>query len=149
MNNIQKDVDEVLDEAQMVTDDRKDVEIPEAPAVSNIRVWIKGYGVMLTVRGEKMMDIIQKTETLVDYAQSHGWKNVWDTTPAPVASQPATPQVSRDVTGMVPAPMCDIHGTPMKHLEGVSKKTGKPYSFWSCPQKLADGSFCNGKPMEK
>ena len=30
------------------------------------------------------------------------------------------------------APTC-IHG-PRKHLSGVSKKNGKPYSMWVCPQ---------------
>ena len=30
------------------------------------------------------------------------------------------------------APTC-IHG-PRKHLSGISKKNGKPYSMWVCPQ---------------
>lgn len=145
---MQNEVDAALDKASMISKDKTE-DIPEAPAVSNIKVWIKGYGVMLTVRGEKMMDIIKKTETLIDYAESHGWKNTWNTpemTNKAVVGQPVTPQ---DVNKMIDAPLCSIHGTPMKFLEGVSKKTGKPYSFWSCPSKLADGSFCNGKPLEK
>ena len=145
---MQKDVDETLDEASMLSKDKEE-SIPEAPAVSNIKVWIRGYGVMLTVRGEKMMDIIHKTETLVDYAESHGWKNTWNTTETPnkaIVGQPTTPQ---DVNTMIDAPNCSVHGTPMKYLQGTSKRTGKPYAFWSCPNKLADGSFCNGKPLEK
>ena len=142
------DIDEVLDTASLISKDKEE-SIPEAPAVSNIKVWIRGFGVMLTVRGEKMMDIVKKTETLIDYAESHGWKNTWNMTAtqvSPVVSHPTTPQ---DVNTMIDAPNCSVHGTPMKYLQGTSKKTGKPYAFWSCPQKLADGSFCNGKPLEK
>ena len=141
-----KDVDESLDEAQMVADEQKSVDLPEAPAVSNVKVWIKGYGVMLTVRGEKLMDMIKKTETIIDYAESHGWKNVWDTTPASVVghfNSPTSPQ------GEVP--LCGIHGTPMKWITGKYKTTtsyhdaGDDFAFWSCGKKNADDSYCNYK----
>lgn len=55
----------------------------------------------------------------------------WATSPttppqAPYATAPtATPPQSS-------APTC-IHG-PRKHMSGVSKKTGKPYSMWVCTQ---------------
>jgi hypothetical protein len=55
----------------------------------------------------------------------------WATSPttqpaAPYATAPtATPPQSS-------APTC-IHG-PRKHLSGVSKKNGKPYSMWVCSQ---------------
>lgn len=42
-------------------------------------------------------------------------------------------------------PTCSVHGATTKFLEGVSKKTGKPYAFWSCTAKNTDGSFCNAK----
>jgi hypothetical protein len=124
----EKEIDAVLDEAQMNTDDRNDEDIPEAPAVSNIKVWIKGYGVMLTVRGEKMMDIIKKTETLIDYAESHGWKNVWDTTPKAIVGQPATPQ----------GPVCTKHNKVM-----VKGKFG-----WYCQSKddSEPKGWCRQKP---
>jgi len=137
-----KDVDEALDEAQMVADDRKDESLPEAPAVANVKVWVKGFGVMFTVRGEKMLDIVQKTLTLIDFAESHGWKNTWDT-PIPVGTtilpQPTNPQ----------APSCGIHGTPMTWKTGVSKGSGKPYAFWACSTKNADGTFCSFRPENK
>ena len=55
----------------------------------------------------------------------------WATSPTTQAAAPyggapvATPPQSS-------APTC-IHG-PRKHLSGVSKKNGKPYSMWVCPQ---------------
>lgn len=44
------------------------------------------------------------------------------------------------------APTCGIHGTVMEWKTGVSKTTNKPYAFWGCPSKNADGSFCKYKP---
>lgn len=49
---------------------------------------------------------------------------VWATS---ATSQPAAPSV----TGMT-SPTC-IHGG-RKFLSGISKKNGKPYSMWVCPQ---------------
>jgi hypothetical protein len=132
---LRESIDEALDEAQINTDDRKEQILPEAPASVTIKVWIKGYGVMLTARDNRVSELLKKTETLIDYAESHKWKNVWD--------QPGTVQ---PVQKVIPSdtPICEIHGTPMKHLEGISKKTGKAYSFWSCQEKMDDGSWCKG-----
>lgn len=78
MNDFAKDIDESLDEAQIVADDSKDQDLPEAPASVTIRVWIEGFGVMLTARDEKVASLLKKTETMIAYAKSHHWKNTWD-----------------------------------------------------------------------
>lgn len=135
----EKMIDETLDEAQINADDRTELDLPEAPASMTLRVWIKGYGVMLTARDNKVASLLKKTETMIDYAESHGWKNTWDTTPAKTATNPVNPQT----------PVCGIHGTPMEWKTGTSKKTGKPYAFWSCATRNADGSFCSYKPDQK
>lgn len=41
--------------------------------------------------------------------------------------------------------ICGIHQTEMTWKTGSSKQTGKPYAFWSCAQKMPDGSWCNFK----
>jgi hypothetical protein len=46
------------------------------------------------------------------------------------------------------APTCGIHGQPMEWKSGNSKATGKPYAFWACNTRNADGSFCNFKPAK-
>ena len=137
----EQDIDQLLDEANVQQKDTE-VSIPEAPAVANIKVWIKGYGVMFTVRGEKMNDILTKTTTLIDYAESHGWKNTWNTTGQPTQGQPVQQPSSI---------ICGIHGTPMKQIPaGVSKKTGRSYpAFIVCESMNADGSRCSWKPEEK
>jgi hypothetical protein len=43
------------------------------------------------------------------------------------------------------APTCSVHGITKIWKEGNNKETGKPYAFWSCPTKNADGSFCRAK----
>lgn len=44
--------------------------------------------------------------------------------------------------------ICPTHGLRAQLREGVSKKTGKPYKFWSCNGREDDGSFCRWKPPE-
>ena len=41
--------------------------------------------------------------------------------------------------------ICGIHQCEMKWKTGVSSKTGKNYAFWSCAQKMPDGSWCTFK----
>lgn len=48
-------------------------------------------------------------------------------------------------TDIAHPPLCGIHGTSMTWRTGVSQKTNKPYAFWACPTKNADGSFCTFK----
>lgn len=50
------------------------------------------------------------------------------------SSTPATPlsTPSEPTPPMQASPTC-IHG-PRKYLSGISKKTGKPYKMWVCPQ---------------
>lgn len=43
---------------------------------------------------------------------------------------------------------CPVHGTKLEWKSGVSK-AGKPYAFWSCPTRNADGSFCNAASQRK
>lgn len=63
------------------------------------------------------------------------------------ANNQSTP-VQAPVQNQAIAPICGIHGVPMVWKTGVSKKTGKPYAFWSCSQRNADGSFCTFKPTK-
>ena len=53
-------------------------------------------------------------------------------TPPWATSAPA-PQAAPSATGLS-SPTC-VHGS-RKFLSGISKKNGKPYSMWVCPQPL-------------
>jgi hypothetical protein len=51
------------------------------------------------------------------------------TAQTPISS--TAPQSAPSATAGLSTPTC-IHG-PRTHRSGVSKTTGKPYAFWSCP----------------
>lgn len=42
--------------------------------------------------------------------------------------------------------LCAIHNVEMNWKTGNSKSTGRPYAFWSCSEKMPDGSWCPWKP---
>ena len=46
------------------------------------------------------------------------------------------------------APQCEVHSVPMVWKTGVSKKTNRPYAFYSCACKNPDGSWCSYRPPE-
>jgi hypothetical protein len=51
--------------------------LPESPASANVKIWIKGFGCMFTIRGKEVLDVVNKTLTLISVAEKKGWKNVW------------------------------------------------------------------------
>ena len=57
----------------------------------------------------------------------------------PVTTVPTTSQVDMSTNAT-----CPIHGTPLVWKAGTSKTTNKPYGFWACPTRNADGSYCKG-----
>lgn len=56
--------------------------------------------------------------------------------PVPAIGAPVA-GASGDAQG---APVCAIHGRPME------RRQGRNGSFWSCPEKLADGQWCPYRP---
>jgi len=74
-----KDIDEVMDEAVEATFNNSD--LPEAPASANIKVWINGYGVQITMRSNKVNDVVREVEFIVNMAKEKGWKSKWDEAP--------------------------------------------------------------------
>jgi hypothetical protein len=88
--------DSILDEASLNQEDRNTPDTgSESPASATIKVWIDDFGVLLTVREEKVNSLLVKVGKLIDYAKSHGWKPVWnkETTPSFTPStQPKTSQ---------------------------------------------------------
>ena len=78
---------------------------------------------------ESMQDIIPNTEA---FPNDHGSK--------------ATPQ-----SQVKQVPMCGVHHIAMiMKPAGISKKTGKGYpAFWSCGERMEDGSFCTYRPPKE
>lgn len=93
----------------------------------------------LVIRGDTKREIKQAMDEILPLFKT--FKNAIDTK-RERQEQDATPPPG----GQTNQPTCGIHGTKMEWKTGVSKKTNKPYAFWGCPTKNADGSFCQYKP---
>lgn len=143
------EVPETIEEMDVPTPEVHDEPMPEAPASATVRVWIKGYGVMFTMRAmsngrDAAIKLAERIEKFVDHAESKGWKNKWD--------EPVVPQATKVDPN---APTCGIHGTKMIWRTGIYKqdtkwsKAGESYAFWSCPSINVDGSRCKYKPPKE
>lgn len=54
------------------------------------------------------------------------------------------PQATPVAQAQTPNPVCGVHHVPMSWKTGVSKKTGRPYAFWSCGE-MNNGMYCDYK----
>lgn len=115
-------------------------ELPEAPLSFNIIGYYKGFRVGTTIRLEQNGTIpTGKVVSLIDGLIELGFKPSWNDETNKSTLTPATES----------GPVCGIHGKPMVHRVGISKSTNKPYDFWACTEKFANGDYCNYKPEKK
>lgn len=113
--------------------------LPESPASLNVKFWADGFGVMLTMRAETVSEVLKQFQTIMPFIKNSGYKNVWDKEPITRVLPEQTPVVQN-------APICGIHGVPMTWKSGISKTNGKPYAFFACSTKNANGTWCNYQP---
>lgn len=133
-----QDIDDVLDEVENSgANGRSETSLPEAPASINIKFWVEDFGVLLTMRSDKVSDVIKQMEYVLDLAKKRGWKSTWEKIPPAPVTAGTTPPQSATATGT--APYCSVHGRPMKLFNG------KYGSFWKCTAKLAEGEWCQEK----
>ena len=116
------------------------IEMHEAPYSWNCTaIDQNGFSEMFTVRAISAEGFMARVQMLKSNLLDMGYK------PAPVRSASANvstsaASTSTNETTAAGAPMCGIHGTPMQ------ERTGRNGKFWSCPQKFANGDYCNFKP---
>jgi len=103
--------------------------LPEAPASATIRVWIDGYGVLLTMRSEKVKDVVNKILTVVKIAKEKGWKPTWK-------EEEEKKEVPR------PKKQCSKCGSEMVFRSG--EKNGRKWSGWFCQNK-----YCGNVEWER
>jgi len=132
----EKDIEEVFEDYKSPVKN----ELPESPASLNIKFWAEGYGVMLTMRDEDVSRLMSKFKYMLTVIKKEGWKNKWDEAPVRVLPEAAPARQ---------APICGVHGQPMTWKTGISKSSGKPYAFWSCSIKNADGTYCKYSPPKE
>jgi len=116
--------------------------IPEAPVSWTARYTSpEGFDCMLTLRGTEVKAVMGQAKAAVEAMVKAGCK--------PQASRPpASASSNGNGNGEGRAedtpPICAIHHTPMQKRQ--SKSGGY---FWSCNQKLEDGSWCPYKPPKQ
>jgi hypothetical protein len=121
--------------AQVTINTTKPSDFPEMPYSWNVTaVSPEGFNEMFTVRAVNEKPFLDRITQIKKYLTASNYKPAAQRgaagAPAASASEP-TEQ----------APICAIHHEPLKKRQGTGGK-----SFWSCPKKLEDGSWCPYRP---
>jgi|SRR5579859_436571 len=103
---------------------------PPPPATFEIECVLDGFPCKLTLHATSGIAVLEQGGAAI--AKLKAQKAT--PPPAPVVAVPKAEAAAEET------PLCAIHHTPM------AKRQGKNGSFWSCPQKLEDGSWCPYKP---
>lgn len=114
------------------------VELPESPYSWNLHAEAPdGWDEQFTLRSSDSKEFIDRIEGLKKYLSSHGYK--------PAARNAGRGRMNESASGdSEEAPLCAIHHKPMQKRQ--SKQGG---FFYSCHEKLEDGSWCPYKPAQK
>jgi hypothetical protein len=133
------DIDEMRETADEVVETKEKVELPEAPISITVRGYYQGFSVLITKRNADGTIKIDDIKKAIDNMIEKGFKPSWADATNKAST---TKEVDKDV------PICGEHHVPMTWKTGVGRASGKPYAFWACPQKNADGTYCNWKSTE-
>lgn len=116
------------------------IEMTEAPYSWNVSAQDEnGFVEMFTVRAVSEKGFLERVARVKQMLADANYK------PAPTrgayaaSSAGSSAAQSANDANADAAPTCGIHGTPMQ------KRQGKNGAFWSCPQKFANGNYCNYK----
>ncbi|MCZ7568908.1 MAG: hypothetical protein M5U01_10025 [Ardenticatenaceae bacterium] len=105
--------------------------LPEAPASATLRVHLRGYDLLLTLRDHSGLALLEKVTAAIDHLERLG------ATPAPTHDAGRAGSGSPQAAGAGgAAPRCPTHGREMK----PARRGG-----WFCPARIADDDG-SGKP---
>lgn len=116
--------------------------LPEAPLSIHIDTYYRGFHIGFTKRSseDSVSNQVGGVTQLIQSLIQKGFEPSWNKETNNNHIKKEEPESK--------SPTCGIHGTPMVWKSGTSRTTNKPYAFWSCPTKNADGSYCNYKPKQ-
>lgn len=104
----------------------------EAPLSWNVRaISVEGFEEQFTVRGQTIEGFFKRVQTTKQALLDLEYKPVSRSNGHSAAAESAPAEQ---------APMCAIHNKPMSKVQGAKG------SFWSCHEKLTDGTYCPYKP---
>jgi len=111
-----QEIEEAVEGWQKTPEGKDENNLPEAPASATVRFWIDGYGVLFTMRDEKVAGVRDKLEVILQYAKQKGWKPSW--------KEDEKPAIKR---------VCDVCGADAEQREGITK-TGKKWAGIFCSE---------------
>jgi hypothetical protein len=119
-------------------------QLPEAPISITVLAYFEGFQVLITRRTGDLPIVSQIPGliALITKLEEAGFKPVRMNFSAALP-----PAENKEVGKEREIPICATHKIPMVWREGTSK-TGAHYSFWACPTKNPDGTWCKGKPSK-
>jgi hypothetical protein len=133
----------------------------EANHVTFIDLYYKGFHIGVTCRRNPSegiwLDLAgqgEQAKEAIDQLIKKGFEPSWNKETTNGHLKPQTPVVTPPTSSQLPdlsingsdgnGGTCPVHGTPLVWKSGISKKTNKPYGFWACQERDADGNYCKG-----
>ena len=110
----------------------------EAPASATVEAYDQGgRRWLLTTRAATTGELLTRLPVLTGWLDDHGWQ-------ARAAGKASQGDAVNSVQSEA-APICAIHNKPM------TRRTTKDgtRSFWSCSERLSDGTYCPYRPPKQ
>lgn len=136
----ERDITESVDGEDWMQDKNQPA-LPESPASVNLRVYIDGFAVQFTARGNQIAPLTTWVENAIKSGKALGWKPSWKDEP----TQPAKPtEYIQKIGSPIENPMCPIHN------EKMFKKSGQYGTYFSHGwQQNGYWMNCNGKSTKQ
>lgn len=108
-----KDADEAVEQSAPVNN------LPEAPASATVRVWIDGYGVLITTRDNEVGKVIERVAWIMNFAKENNWKPSWKEQAKAEIKPEIRTEIIKTETETAPQYKCDTCGAPANYRSGV------------------------------
>lgn len=127
--------------------------LPEAPLSITIGSYYKGFSVLWTRRSAdtKVSPRVGEIKDFIGKLIEAGYMPSWnlETNKASLGENKGI-GIDLSIDGEKgQGGVCPVHNVKLVYKSGISKKDNKPYAFWGCPEKLADGAFCKAGTQRK
>lgn len=108
--------------------DKAPIPLCEAPASATLKIELRGYEVLFTLRDTNGRDLLAKVDAAITAIEAMGGKPA---APPVRGGNGGSPKRSVPVPADGSAPVCPDHGAMRQGQYG-----------WYCPKKQGDGSYC-------
>lgn len=113
-------------------------DLPESPASANVKIWIEGFGTMITIRDKEVGVVLERLYEVIKYAKKKGWSHTWDKVVAKPTGIDEAADKGKEFRP-VESPKtktCQHCGGTRTLRTGVTK--GKKWAAWFCETKTCE-----------